>query len=88
MLFDLTRPKDGAIARTRRIAALWPLVRGAVRRMGWGVADQGMSSLTNFAVNIYIAHELGAAAYGAFVLAFVTYHVRTQRVARACPPIR
>jgi O-antigen/teichoic acid export membrane protein len=41
--------------------------------MGWGVADQGMSSLTNFAVNIYIARELGAANYGAFSLAFVTY---------------
>ena len=41
--------------------------------MGWGVADQGMSSLTNFAVNIYIARELGAVEYGAFALAFVTY---------------
>ena len=41
--------------------------------MGWGVADQGMSSLTNFAVNIYIARELGAEEYGAFALAFVTY---------------
>jgi O-antigen/teichoic acid export membrane protein len=41
--------------------------------MGWGVADQGMSSLTNFAVNIYIARELGAREYGAFALAFVTY---------------
>jgi len=74
VLFDLTRRPGDAIARTRRLATLWPLVRGAVRRMGWGVADQGMSSLTNFAVNIYIAHELGAEAYGAFVLAFVTYH--------------
>jgi O-antigen/teichoic acid export membrane protein len=33
-----------------------------------------MSSVTNFAANIYIAHELGAAAYGAFALAYVTYH--------------
>ncbi len=74
MLFDLTRRPGNAIARTRRIVTLWPLVRGSVRRMGWGVADQGMSSLTNFAVNIYIAHELGAEAYGAFALAFVTYH--------------
>ena len=55
--------------------------------MGWGVADQGMSSLTNFAVNIYIAHELGAAAYGAFVLAFVTYHFALN-ASRGCPPIR
>ena len=64
---------DSAIARTRSVAALWPRVRAAARRMGWGVADQGMSSLTNFAVNIYIARALGAAEYGAFALAFVTY---------------
>src|SRR3974390_615880 len=41
--------------------------------MGWGVADQGMSSLTNFLANIYVARELGAVSYGAFSLAFVTY---------------
>ena len=43
------------------------------RRLGWGVADQAMSSLTNFAVNIYIARTLGVAQYGAFSLAYVTY---------------
>ena len=32
-----------------------------------------MSSLSNFAVNIYIARELGAVQYGAFSLAYVTY---------------
>jgi O-antigen/teichoic acid export membrane protein len=32
-----------------------------------------MSSLTNFAVNIYIARSLGAVSYGAFSLAYVTY---------------
>jgi O-antigen/teichoic acid export membrane protein len=32
-----------------------------------------MSSLSNFAVNIYIARTLGAVQYGAFALAFVTY---------------
>lgn len=32
-----------------------------------------MSSVTNFAVNIYIARTLGADQYGAFSLAFVTY---------------
>jgi O-antigen/teichoic acid export membrane protein len=72
--FDATRRPSSAIARTRRIAALWPLVRHAVRRMSWGVADQGMSSLTNFAVNVYVARKLGADAYGAFALAYVTYH--------------
>lgn len=44
-----------------------------IRRLGWGVADQAMSSLTNFAVNIIIARDLGAVQYGAFALAFVTY---------------
>ena len=32
-----------------------------------------MSSITNFAVNIYIARTLGAVQYGAFSLAYVTY---------------
>ena len=51
----------------------WRLVRQAIQRLGWGVADQGMSSISNFAVNIYIARSLGAAEYGAFSLAYVTY---------------
>lgn len=45
----------------------------AVRRLGWGVADQVVSSLTNFAVSIYLVHTLGAAAFGAFSLAYLTY---------------
>jgi O-antigen/teichoic acid export membrane protein len=32
-----------------------------------------MSSITNFAVSIYIARSVGAADYGAFALAYVTY---------------
>lgn len=45
----------------------------AVGRMSWGVADQGVSSLTNFAVSIYVARNLGAVQLGAFSLAYVTY---------------
>jgi O-antigen/teichoic acid export membrane protein len=56
-----------------RIALPWQLVRRATGRLSWGVADQAMSSLTNFAVNIYIARSLGAVSYGAFSLAYVTY---------------
>jgi O-antigen/teichoic acid export membrane protein len=73
VLRDATR-SEPANRRPRRIAAIGLLARQAGRRMGWGVADQGMSSLTNFAVNIYIARELGVATYGAFALAYVTYH--------------
>jgi O-antigen/teichoic acid export membrane protein len=59
----------------RRIPAAfsWRLVRQASRRLSWGVADQAMSSVSNFAVNIYIARTLGAVQYGAFALAYVTY---------------
>jgi O-antigen/teichoic acid export membrane protein len=47
--------------------------RNAGGRFGWGFADQAVSSVTNFAVNIYIVHRLGAVQYGAFALAYVTY---------------
>lgn len=58
----------------QRAAAMpWHLVRRACRRISWGIADQGMSSISNFAVNIYIARTLGAEQYGAFSLAYVTY---------------
>jgi O-antigen/teichoic acid export membrane protein len=56
-----------------RTTRAWPLVRKATGRMTWGMADQAMSSLGNFAVNIFIARELGLKSYGAFSLAYVTY---------------
>jgi len=50
------------------------LLRGqGVRRLGWGVADQGLSSLTNLAVTLSVARTLGAEQFGAFSLAYVTY---------------
>ena len=59
----------------RRISASlsWRLLRQPSRRLSWGVADQAMSSVSNLAVNLYIARTLGAAQYGAFALAYVTY---------------
>ena len=44
--------------------------RGAGRRFGWGLADQAVSSLTNFAVSLYVARSLGAVQFGAFSLAY------------------
>jgi O-antigen/teichoic acid export membrane protein len=74
MLVDTGRSGQAAsAARLRPTAATWRLVRQAGGRLSWGVADQGMSSLSNFAVNIYIARTLGAVQYGAFALAYVTY---------------
>jgi O-antigen/teichoic acid export membrane protein len=73
MLSDIARRARAGAARVLAVTWPWRLVRQATRRLGWGVADQGMSSLSNFAVNIYIARSLGAVAYGAFALAYVTY---------------
>jgi len=49
------------------------LVRQVARRFSWGLADQGMSSLSNAAVSLYVARQLGAAQFGAFSVAYVTY---------------
>jgi O-antigen/teichoic acid export membrane protein len=47
----------------------------ALRRLSWGVADQGMSSLSNFALGLFVARSFGASNFGAFTIAFVTYTV-------------
>ena len=43
------------------------------RRLSWGIADQAISSITNFAVSIYVARSLGDVQFGAFSLAYITY---------------
>jgi O-antigen/teichoic acid export membrane protein len=73
MLFDTVRRGRSVAVGKLPIAGLWRLARQGIRRLGWGVADQAMSSISNFAVNIYIARSLGAVQYGAFALAYVTY---------------
>ncbi|MEE1786635.1 hypothetical protein PUR71_27590 [Streptomyces sp. SP17BM10] len=49
--------------------------RAVVGRLSWGLADQAASSMTNFAVGIYVARELGVTAFGVFSLAWLTYGV-------------
>lgn len=69
------RSWTGAIGRLQsrtKLAIPRPAVKAA-QRLGWGVGDQTVSSLTNFAVSAYIAHALGAEQLGAFSLAYVTY---------------
>jgi O-antigen/teichoic acid export membrane protein len=48
-------------------------LRAAAGRLSWGLADQAVSSLTNFAVGIYVARSLGVIAFGIFSIALVTY---------------
>ncbi|MFF9485466.1 hypothetical protein [Streptomyces sp. NPDC014676] len=49
--------------------------RAVAGRLSWGLADQAASSLSNFAVGIYVARSLGLTAFGVFSLAWVTYGV-------------
>ena len=44
-----------------------------VGRLGWGVADQAVSSISNFALGVILARTVDAASFGAFGLAFVTF---------------
>ena len=55
------------------MALPWQQVRRIGARLSWGLADQGMCSLTNFLLSAYIARTLGATQFGAFALAYVTY---------------
>ncbi|EHR48892.1 hypothetical protein SacmaDRAFT_0591 [Saccharomonospora marina XMU15] len=48
-------------------------MREMAGRLSWGLADQAVSSLTNFAVGAFVARTLGVTAFGAFSLAWVTY---------------
>jgi len=61
-------------ALLRSVTVVFDRLRSqAVRRLSWGIADQAISSLTNFAVGIFVIHALGAVQFGAFSLAYVTY---------------
>ncbi|AZK98759.1 MULTISPECIES: MATE family efflux transporter [Streptomyces] len=52
-----------------------PTGRAVAGRLSWGLADQAVCSMTNFAVGIWVARSLGLAAFGVFSLAWVTYGV-------------
>jgi len=49
--------------------------RRSARRLGWGLADQALSSLTNFAVGVVVARSVSGHDFGAFALAFSVYTV-------------
>lgn len=72
MLAEVQAPTRKGANRVRSVAVR--LLRGrGVRNLGWGVADQGLSSLTNVILTLSVAQTLGAEHFGAFSLAYVTY---------------
>jgi O-antigen/teichoic acid export membrane protein len=49
--------------------------RPILQRAGWGVADQALSSLTNFALGVLVVRSATAAGFGAFSVVFATFTV-------------
>lgn len=47
--------------------------RSVVQRLGWGVADQGVSSISNLVLGVVVAHVLSPSGFGAFALVYVAY---------------
>ena len=45
---------------------------GRFKRLSWGVGDQALSSVTNFALSILVAHAVERHGFGVFGLAFTT----------------
>jgi O-antigen/teichoic acid export membrane protein len=56
-----------------RLAVFNRLTGKGAHRLGWGLVDQAVSSLTNFAVVILAVRTVAPAQFGAFSLAYVTY---------------
>lgn len=76
---DRSREAPGAgvavATATRHSASGGGRLLDVVGRLSWGVADQAVSSLSNFALGIYVARTFGPIHFGAFSLAFITYTV-------------
>ena len=49
-------------------------------RAAWGIADQGLSSLSNFALSILIARSASASAFGGFTVSLTAYAIILQVV--------
>jgi hypothetical protein len=50
-----------------------PTLRTLHGRLGWGVADQALSSLTNLALGVMVARAVSTTEFGAFTIAFLLY---------------
>src|SRR5262245_53463222 len=58
------RARGLAVLRAKALEASW---------LAWGLADQALSSLTNFALGVLAARSLPAEAFGAFSVSFTGY---------------
>jgi hypothetical protein len=49
------------------------LLARRAQRLGWGIADQALTSFGNIALSVLVARSVDAAGFGAFSVAFSTY---------------
>jgi O-antigen/teichoic acid export membrane protein len=70
----VSRPPT-VVGRIRTSAGAWRAHSAAAGRAGWAVADQTLSSLTNFVLVVVVARGVDVEAFGAFTLAFAVYIV-------------
>lgn len=68
-LKDSTDSKAG----DQPFVAAKPVTLGMVARFGWGLADQLLSSATNFLLALLVARTVGARDLGAFTVAYATF---------------
>lgn len=66
----MTGSTRGAASSSRR--RLGQVTRAA-GRVGWGFADQAVSSLSNFLLGLLVARAVDTATFGAFTIAYTTY---------------
>jgi len=59
--------------RASRLGRVGWARHGTTHRLGWGLADQAVSSLTNLLVVVAVARSVGVREFGIFSLAYATY---------------
>jgi O-antigen/teichoic acid export membrane protein len=73
---DRPAPTLPVAPETVAAATIRPDTRGArIGRVAWGMADQIMSSATNFLTGLFAARALGPSGFGYFSLLWTTYAV-------------
>lgn len=50
-----------------------PNILKSGKQTSWGIADQALSSLTNFVLGVFVARSVSSKEFGAFGLVFATY---------------
>lgn len=73
VLFQRDNSMRAAMIDEKPPVASAPVPVGMVWRFGWGLADQLLSSATNFLLSVLVARTVGPSELGAFSVAYATF---------------